>query len=102
MSAVVPKLKVPIQMGSTGLAVVEQDSVDEVAQCAYAVIATPRGSRIEEPEFGVEEAVFDQLPIDTEEWVAAVEEWEPRAEAETAQEIEEMTAAIRVEVGVRP
>lgn len=97
----IPKLRIPLEMGALGLRTVEQDSVDEVAACAYAVLATPRGARLEEPDFGVEEPVFEELPVDTEEWIDALAEWEPRAEVETTQEVEELVGRVNVEVAAR-
>ena len=79
----IPKLAVPLEVGTDGrFKTVEQDSVDEVAGCAYAVIATELGSRPEQITFGVEDPTFDQFPLDLSEWAAALEEWEPRAEHE--------------------
>lgn len=98
----IPKLKVPLQMGATGLAVVEQDSVEEVAACVYALIATERGSRLEEPDYGVEDASFSTLPMDDEidEWLVQIDAWEPRAKVRTTQDIEDLIATVTVEVGV--
>lgn len=82
-------------------AVVEQGSVDEVAGCAYALLATQRGSRLEEPDYGVEDPTFATLPLDTHEWDEQLRRWEPRAAARTTQEIEDLTASIVEEVGVQ-
>lgn len=94
-----PKLAVPLRLSGTGFAAVEQGSVDEVAACVYAQIATPRGSRIEEQDFGVEEATFRPLPLDVSEWLEQIKTWEPRAEIETAQQIEDTIDLIELKVG---
>lgn len=96
----VPRLRVPIEMGGRGLRVVEQDDPYEVAGCVYALLATPRGSRIEEPDYGVEDPTFEQLPLEVDEWLQQIAEFEPRAVVETAQDIDDLTADVRVEVGV--
>jgi len=97
----VPKLKVPLQLEGEGLAVVEQDSVEEVAACVYALLATERGSRLEEPDYGVEEVIWDGYPVDLDEWLTQIAIWEPRAEVRTRDELEELLEVLTVEVGVR-
>jgi phage baseplate assembly protein W len=88
-------------MGATGLAVVEQDSVEEITACVYALIATERGSRLEEPDYGVEDASFDQFPLEEaiDEWLVQIGVWEPRAKVRTTQELEDLVARVTVEVG---
>lgn len=98
---VTPKLQVPVRFDGRSFAVVEQHSDDEIAACVYAVVATPRGSRLEEPDFGVEDAEFDELPLDTDEWVEQVGIWEPRAEVSTSEEIEEMVDNVTVRTKAR-
>lgn len=101
MPTTIPKLSIPLRFTGGRLAVVEQGSDDEIAACVYAVIATPRGSRLEEPDFGVEDAEFDELPLDTDEWVEQVGIWEPRAEVSTSEEIEEMVDNVIVRTKAR-
>lgn len=84
----IPKLAVPLRFAGSGLATVEQDSADERAACVYAIVATERGSRIEEPTFGVEDPTFEALPLDLAEWLAQIALFEPRAEVTTQQDIE--------------
>ena len=102
-SPTIPKLKVPLQMGENGgLAVVEQDSSEEVAACVYALIATERGSRLEDPDYGVEDASFDQFPPDDaiDEWLTQIARYEPRARVRTVAELEDLVATVTVAVGV--
>lgn len=94
----IPKLKIPLALAGGELATVEQGSEDDVAQCVYVILATPLGSRVDDTRFGVEDPTFDQLPLDLSEMLAAIHTYEPAAQVETAQEIEEMAA--RVSVGV--
>lgn len=91
----VPKLFVPLQMGAEGgLKTVEQDSEQEIAQCVYAILATERGSRIEEPEFGIADPTFEQGGMDLGEALLATSTWEPRAEVRSEQEIEDLIADV--------
>lgn len=96
--AVIPKMRVPLRLDGGRLATVEQDSVDNVAACVYAVLATERGSRIEDPDFGIEDPTFEQLPVDLDEWLEQIATYEPRAEVETAQDVEAALAIVGVKV----
>ena len=96
MAPTTPKLRVPLEMGTTGFRAVEQGSDDEVAACVYALVATERGSRIEEGDYGVEDPTFSNLPLDTDEWLAQIGIYEPRAQVVTAEDIE----AELIKVGV--
>jgi len=97
---VVPKLKVPLQMATTGLATVEQDSPEEVAACVYAIVATERGSRLENTDYGCEALEFDQLPLTDglDEVLTQIGKYEPRAQVRTAQDVEELVGTLTIEV----
>lgn len=100
---VIPKLRVPPRMGDGNLAVVEQDSPEEIAASVYALLATERGSRLGDPDYGVEEAGFDQFPPTEaiDEWLAQIERYEPRARVRTVAELEDLIARVTILVGVR-
>lgn len=91
----IPKLRVPLEMGARGLRTVEQDSVDEVAQCVYAILATPLGSRLEQPEFGIEDDTFELQPLDLSAWQEAIASWEPRARTLADQDLEDGVTHVR-------
>ena len=75
----VPHLALPLTLTAAGrLATVEQDGLEDVASCVRVLLATPRGSRLEVPEFGVPDLAFT-TDLDVAELLAAVEDWEPRA-----------------------
>jgi phage baseplate assembly protein W len=97
----IPKLRVPLEMGESGFRTVEQDSLEEIAQCAYAILATPVGSLLEEPELGVEDPTFEPVPVDDTEWLEALARWEPRAQVTTMQEIVDLVDNVAVEVGAK-
>jgi phage baseplate assembly protein W len=96
----IPKLRIPLRVENGRMALVEQDSPDNIAACVYAILAYERGSRIEDPEFGVENPSFSQFPFDDREWLEQIARYEPRASVETQQEIEDTIGAILVEVGL--
>lgn len=98
----IPKLRVPLRLEGGRLGVCEQDSQENVAACVYAVLAYERGSRIEDVDYGVEDPSFAQFPFDVSEWLEQIATYEPRAEVQTEQEIEDTLAAILVEVGLGP
>lgn len=98
----VPKLRVPFSMGvgsKMRAQVVEQDSIDEVAACVYAVLATKRGERDEEPSFGIEDQAFRQGGADLDEIHSAVESWEPRADILTEAQFDQLVQYVEVRVG---
>lgn len=96
----IPKLRVPLRLENGRLALVEQDSQDNVAACVYSILSYERGSRIEDPDFGVESRLFDQMPVDVDEWLEQIAAYEPRAEVQTEQEVGDLIGAVLVEVGL--
>lgn len=96
----IPKFRIPLRVENGRLALVEQGSQDNVAGCVYTVLAYERGSRIEDPEFGVESRIFDQMPIDVQEWLEQIAVYEPRATVQTQQEVEDLTGRVLAEVGL--
>lgn len=76
----IPRLAIPVRLTNAGsFATVDQDSVDDIAQCVRAVLTTPIGSRVEQPDFGVHDWVFS-TPSPPDLVVDAVLSWEPRAD----------------------
>lgn len=90
MSVQVPHLAWPLRLGQDGhLAVVEQDTRQDVVQCVRVLLNTPVGYRLLSPEVGVDDPTFS-IGIDA----AAVEQTlrrdEPRADvAVSADEVDE-------------
>lgn len=74
----VPHFDYPFRFLSDGhAATVEQDTDDDHLAQAMAILKTPLGFRMELPEFGVAEHVFDELPLGhaTEDYRVALEMW---------------------------
>ena len=74
-------LALPLRLAGNRLAAVEQDSPEEIAQCVEVVCRYPRGLRPELPDFGSPDLAFREVPVGTDELAAAIERWEPRANA---------------------
>lgn len=82
MAVQVPHLGYPFQFGANLHAnVLEQDFLDEVANCCVVVMKCPVGFRVELPEFGSDDQAF-RTTMDADVIVAALQRWEPRADAE--------------------
>lgn len=96
----IPKLRVPLRLENGRLALVEQDSQDNVAACVYTILSYERGARLEDPDFGVEDPTFATMPLDVDEWFEQIAAYEPRAEVTTEQEVGDLIGAILVEVGL--
>lgn len=74
-----PHLRVPLRLDGGRLAVVEQDSPEEVAQCVRTLLTTPPGFRMTEPEYGTPDQSYADGGADPDVLLEAVEQWEPRA-----------------------
>ena len=103
--ASVPHFALPFRLGANGhAAVVEQDSVEDVAACVEAALSTQPGERDGLPGFGVPEATFEQLPLDLDAITDVLAASEPRARliAEDAPEaLDEAIRRVRLIVGTR-
>jgi phage baseplate assembly protein W len=61
------------------VAVVEQDSVEDIANCVQIVCLTRQGQRDEDPTFGLPEMALSRAPIDPVLLLAHISASEPRA-----------------------
>lgn len=88
-------LKWPITLTNGALETVEQDTLEEVTQNLQILWSTPTGFFLHDPELGVESPLFSQLPVDTDDLLAAAAEFEERAavEFDTADEDTDTLAA---------
>jgi phage baseplate assembly protein W len=82
-----PHLSWPLRLANTGhLATVEQDSVDDVAECVEVVLRTRPGELDFHPRFGSPDLAFREMqsqdglpsPISPDGLVALIEAWEAR------------------------
>lgn len=71
----------PLRLGRDGsMKTVEQDTPEDIVQCVEVILATPIGSRLELPAFGIPILEFGQ-PVPIQALVASIYTWEPRAAA---------------------
>lgn len=75
-----PHFALPFRWERGRVAVNEQHSSDDVADCVEAILRTRPGDRDERPDFGVDDPTFDQLPLDLDGIVGRVAAQEPRAQ----------------------
>lgn len=75
-----PHLKWPLRFEGDHMAVVEQDSIEEIEQCVEAIVRYPLGFRDELPEFGLSDQTFLQGGVNVEVVRAVIERWEPRVD----------------------
>lgn len=75
-----PHFAYPFRFVGTSAVVTEQDSAEEIMDCARAVLLCPLGFRTELPGFGVADQTFANAP-DRNAMEGALSEWEPRAMA---------------------
>lgn len=76
-----PHLAAPFRVEGGRVALVEQDSKEEIRQCVLACLRTRLGSRLEASDYGIPDLTFKRQPRtpDASVYLRAVEEAEPRA-----------------------
>jgi phage baseplate assembly protein W len=96
----IPHFAVPFRVLGSSVAVVEQDSDEELLQSVATLLRTPVGSRDELPEYGIPDLPFRNDAGEIEqEILAAIREWEPRVEAMADAEISDLIATVEVTIG---
>ncbi len=79
-------LAVPLSLTPGGcLATVAEDSVEEIAQSVAVILRTEPGDRLTEPELGLADPAFADLP--PQALLSAIERWEPRASVELVEQV---------------
>lgn len=99
----IPHFSLPFRFATPYAAVSEQDSLDEIADCCYAILVCPVGFRVELPRFGLSDPTFSPAP-DLDTVRGAIDTWEPRAAAlleERVDTADELVAHVEVLVQIR-
>lgn len=100
----VPHFTYPFRFAAPQVAVNEQDSLDEIADCVLVTLLYPQGFRVDLPEFGLPDPTFMVPAPDLDEIRLTIETWEPRASmliTETPDRYDELVARVLVNVTVR-
>jgi hypothetical protein len=80
MSSVeVPHFDIPFRLAGSSIAVVEQDSIEDVTDCVVVIASTPVGWRDEAPTFGIPDEALIRQPLDVAELGRNIGTQEPRA-----------------------
>src|SRR3954452_10022315 len=80
--------------GTVTYAEVEQDTDAERKASAAVIAATPRGSHLGDPTFGVTSPLFDQAPVDADRLAREISHSDPRLTV-TAREAADLVNAAR-------
>lgn len=75
----VPHFDLPFRFATPHAAVVEQDTVEDVSNCVYAILVCPLGFRVELPAFGIDDPTFAMPGPELDELRDEIETWEERA-----------------------
>jgi phage baseplate assembly protein W len=76
----IPHLALPLRYQNGSAVVNEQDSLDDIADCVYAICVTNPGDRSDLPDFGLLDMAFGQQPLSATAAQTQIEQWEPRAQ----------------------
>jgi hypothetical protein len=90
-----PHFSLPFRFSNGQAAVTEQDSIDEIADCALAVMLCPRGYRAELPAFGIPDPTFSSSLAVVDELRMTVAIWEPRLSALISGELDPVDELIQ-------
>jgi hypothetical protein len=75
----VPHFDLPFRLGSVGAICVEQDTIDDIANCVTAIVSTHLGWRAEVPTFGIPDVTMRRQPLGSEDISNWIANQEPRA-----------------------
>jgi hypothetical protein len=82
--------------GTTTYASVEQDSDAERKASAAVIAATPRGSHLGDPTFGVTSPLFEQSPVDADRLAREITHSDPRLTVTAREAADLVNAAKRI------
>ena len=68
-----------------GVAVVEQDTIEDVMSCEMVIASCPTGFRDDRPEFGWDWPELASVPLNLTALESALSEWEPRGKPDATE-----------------
>ena len=75
----IPHFAMPFHLDPPHVAVVEQDTIVDVMDCVEAIVRTIVGERLELPDFGRDDWMFEVQPVPTTALQQSIAAQEPRA-----------------------
>lgn len=94
MSVEIPHFAYPFTI-TTSVAVVEQDTTDELLACAQHLVRCPVGFRLSRPDFGWSFPEFRTIPLNTNGLVAALERFGPAGQFTASEVADTVDASVR-------
>lgn len=94
MSVRIPHFALPFRLVDGAPAVTEQDSFEEIHDCASAIARTELGFRLEAPGFGVPDQAFTDNRNSAAVIAAAIEQSEPRTRLFGSAELEQLVSNV--------
>ena len=96
-----PHFDFPFQLSSAGAKVVEQDTIDDIADCVVVTLLTHVGWRDEVPSFGVPDFAMRKQPLNADNIDQILSSQEPRALFIVNEQMDQVDHLIdRVNVGL--
>jgi hypothetical protein len=90
-----PHFDLPLRFENGGLAVVEQDSLEDVQNKVETLVRCPQGFRDELPDFGWPRQTFATVPLDVSVNQSLIDEWVPDARATLTEHGESLDETVR-------
>lgn len=84
----IPQIDAPFRLDANGhIAVVQQDSQQDVGACLYNAVICPQGAKLNDPSFGIPLILFGTMPLDLSGVIAALQALDTRFSSLTAQQV---------------
>jgi phage baseplate assembly protein W len=96
----IPHLKFPLQVAHGNLAVVEQDTPEDIAQCVTTILRTPLGLSDSIPDLGLTDQAFYEGGADVQEIQQQLAAHERRTDVLITEDPSKLDQALSI-VGVR-
>lgn len=105
VAVLTPHFDIPFRFLRGSAVVVEQDSAEDIENCAETILRTPEGFRVQDGmvDFGISPPEFENQPIDIEAIKDAIVDQEPRVSVLITTEMDKIDNLIaHVFVELRP
>lgn len=94
-----PHIAIPIRVIGGQYQSRQQDTDAEAADCVRNILVFAKGDRAEDLNFGIDDPTFQTQPIDTDGMALAIQEYEPRVNAQiTTSDTPDGSTMVSIEV----